>query len=166
MWSSARTGSADFSLLYNFLFPALEGGHSETYFYVGIMPLVLAWVAVIYLGRSSGAGFWKFLVLVSLVLMMGGNLGLHKILVDVLPGFKYFRLPSRWVFLVHLGLLVLSGFGVARMLSVKNAGEFRGFTQGLAIIIGGFFLMMIPLIIVRSLGSSRTLKGPGPFFIP
>ena len=147
----SQDGSADFSLFYNFLFPALEGGHSETYFYVGIMPLVLAWVAVIYLGRSSGAGFWKFLVLVSLGLMMGGNLGLHKILVDVLPGFKYFRLPSRWVFLVHLGLLVLSGFGASRMLTGKKTEEFRGITQGLAIIIGGFFLLMIGLIIVHSL---------------
>ena len=148
----SQDGSADFSLLFNFLFPALEGGHSETYFYVGIMPLVLAWVTVLYTRRFSGAGFWKVLVLVSLVLMMGGNFGIHKILVDILPGFKYFRLPSRWVFLVHFGLLVLSGYGVARILSVGSSGEFGYFTKGLSVIIGGLFLMMASLAVVRHLG--------------
>ena len=142
----SQTGSADFGMLYSFLFPTLEGGHGETFFYVGIMPLVLAWVATLGRQPRSEAGFWKVLVLASLILMMGGNLGIHKILAYWLPGFKYFRLPSRWVFLVHLGVLVLSGFGVARLLSVKQAGEFAGFTRGLAIVIGGLLLMMISLI--------------------
>lgn len=147
----SQTGSAEFSLLFNFLFPALEGGHGETYFYVGIMPLVLAWVAVLALPSRSEASFWKVLVLASLILMMGGNLGIHKILVYVLPGVKYFRLPSRWVFLVHLGVLVLAGFGVARLLSVKQAGEFAGFPRVLAIILGGLLLVMVSLMAVGHL---------------
>ena len=147
----SQSGSADLSMLYNFLFPKLEGGHGETFFYVGIMPLVLAWVAALGFKPRSEAGFWKVLVMAFLILMMGGNLGIHKILVYVLPGFKYFRLPSRYVFMVHLGLLVLAGFGVARLLKVKQAGEFAGFTRGLAIIIGGFFLVMISLIVVSHL---------------
>lgn len=147
----SQTGSAEFSLLFNFLFPALEGGHGETYFYVGIMPLVLAWVAVLALPSRSAASFWKVLVLVSLILMMGGNLGIHKILVYILPGFKYFRLPSRWVFLVHLGVLVLAGFGVARLLSVKLAGEFAGFPRALAITMGGLLLVMVSLMAVGHL---------------
>ena len=147
----SQTGSAEFSLLFNFLFPALEGGHGETYFYVGIMPLVLAWVAVLALPSRSEASFWKILVLVSLILMMGGNLGIHKILVYLLPGFKYFRLPSRWVFLVHLGVLVLAGFGVARLLSVKLAGEFAGFPRVLAITMGGLLLVMVSLMAVGHL---------------
>ncbi|RPH90569.1 MAG: hypothetical protein EHM75_00385, partial [Desulfobacteraceae bacterium] len=147
----SQTGSAELSLLFNFLFPALEGGHGETYFYVGIMPLVLAWVAVLALPFRSEASFWKVLVLASLILMMGGNLGIHKILVYVLPGFKYFRLPSRWVFLVHLGVLVLAGFGLARLLSVKQAGEFAGFPRVLAIVMGGLLLVMVSLIAVGHL---------------
>jgi len=147
----SQVGSADFSMLYNFLFPQLEGGHGETFFYVGIMPLVLAWVAALWYQPRSEAGFWKVLVIAFLILMMGGNLGIHKVLVYVLPGFKYFRLPSRYVFLVHLGVLVLAGFGVARLLSVKKAGEFAGFTQGLAVIIGGFLLVMISLVAVNYL---------------
>ena len=147
----SQSGSADFSFLYSFLFPALEGGHGETYFYVGIMPLILAWAGSLSIKKGSGVGFWKILVLVSLLLMMGGNLGIHKILVDILPGFKYFRLPSRWSFLVSLGLLVLSGFGVAALLSAKKEKAFPGFTQGLAITIGGFFLVMISLVAVRHL---------------
>lgn len=155
----SQSGSADFSFLYNFLFPALEGGHGETYFYVGIMPLILAWLAALYWPQRSGAGFWKMLTLVSLLLMMGGNLGIHKVLVDILPGFKYFRLPSRWSFLVHLGILVLSGFGVTRLLSLKKPGELAGFTQGLSVIIGGFFLLMISLIAVRQMGVVPEGKG-------
>jgi hypothetical protein len=158
----SQSGSADFSFLYSFLFPALEGGHGETYFYVGIMPLILAWGAAVYWPKRSGAGFWKILVLVSLLLMMGGNLGIHKILVDILPGFKYFRLPSRWSFLVSLGLLVLSGFGVAGLLSAKKEKSFPGFTQGLAITIGGFFLVMISLIAVRQMEVVPEGKGITP----
>ncbi len=75
------------------------------------MPLILAWVAALSIGKRSEAGFWKILVLVSLLLMMGGNLGIHKILVDILPGFKYFRLPSRWSFLVHWDCWSFPGLG-------------------------------------------------------
>lgn len=147
----SQSGSADLSMLYNFLFPTLQGGQGEYFFYVGIMPLVLAWVAALWFTPRSEAGFWKVLVIIFLILMMGGNLGIHKILVYVLPGFKYFRLPSRYVFLVHLGVLVLAGFGVARLLAVKQAGEFIGFTRGLAVIIGGLFLIMISLVAVSHL---------------
>jgi hypothetical protein len=147
----SQTGSADFSMLYTFLFPQLEGGHGETFFYVGIMPLVLAWVAVLRFQPHSEAGFWKVLVIAFLLLMMGGTLGIHKILVYVVPAFKYFRFPSRYSFLVHLGLLVLAGFGVARLLSVNKAGELAGFTRGLAVIIAGLLLVMISLVVVSHL---------------
>ena len=153
----SQTGSADLSMLFNFLFPTLQGGQGEYFFYVGIMPLVFAWVAALWVKPRSEAGFWKVLVIAFLILMMGGNLGIHKILVYVLPGFKYFRMPSRYSFVVHLGLLVLAGFGVSRLLSVKKAGEFAGFTRGLAIIIGGLFLIMISLIAVSHL---EVIKNP------
>ncbi|MBI5583377.1 MAG: YfhO family protein [Deltaproteobacteria bacterium] len=139
----SQDGSADFGYLYNFLFPTLEGGHSEMYFYVGIMPLVLAWVAVLHLRRDPASGFWKFLVLIALLLMMGGNLGLHKILVDVLPGFKYFRFPSRWVFLVHLGVLILAGYGLDRLLASTQPEEFSGFSRVLAVLCGSLVLISI-----------------------
>lgn len=147
----SQSGSADFSMLYSFLFPQLEGGHGETFFYVGIMPLVLAWLVILQFRARSEAGFWKILVIAFLILMMGGTLGIHKILVQTLPGFKYFRLPSRYVFVVHLGLLVLAGFGVSRLLSVKRTRELAGITRGLAVVIAGFFLLLVVLVLVSKL---------------
>ncbi len=78
------------------------------------------------------------------------------------PVSSTFRLPSRYVFIVSLGLLVLAGFGVARLLSVKRAEEFAGFTRGLAIIIGGFLLVMISLVVVSHL---ELIKDQGPIIL-
>lgn len=155
----SQSGSADLSFLYHFIFPTMEGGHSESYFYVGIFPLLMAWVALLHGGHRSPSRFWIILVVVSLVLMLGGNLGIHKLLVYALPGFKNFRFPSRWSFLVSLGLLVLAGFGVSRLLSSKKPEDFHGMARLLPATIGALLLIIVAALLVRQL---EVLPRPQP----
>jgi O-antigen/teichoic acid export membrane protein len=82
--------------------------------YVGILPLVLAVVAVVGARKPSAhrrsVGLFAALAVISLLLIFGTPL--YALLYYGLPGINQLHSPFRWVFPYTLSMAVLAGFGV------------------------------------------------------
>jgi len=89
--------------------------------YVGILPLLLALVAIL---RCKGRRVWFFalLALVALLLAFGSPL---YWLVYHLPGLNQVHSPFRWVYLYSLSVAVLAGMGVDALLDGMETGAGR-----------------------------------------
>lgn len=113
------TMSMPLSHLVGILFPFFD--QPEWLAYPGFVVLQLAIVAVI-AGRLN-ARFWFGVVLVSWLLALGDHFPLYRILIEIMPGMKFLRIPPRFIFLASLGLAVLAGIGVKQLLGVKWRGR-------------------------------------------
>jgi hypothetical protein len=121
------------------------------YLFPGVLPIVLA--ALAYLlprpprtsaaagGAAPGGGrcadprlFYGLLTLVALWLAAGPPISLWP-LVYWLPGLNFIRAPSRFVLLAILGLAVLAGVGVERLIARVGHGRM------LAIVIGALLVL-------------------------
>ncbi len=151
--SFVAMGSGNWWILTHFLAPKLIEGHPENTAYVGILPLGLALMAVAWVRRRE-AGFYKLLGLVGIILMMGANLGLHKVLVDLLPGYYLFRQTVRWMFLLHVGLLVLAGYGLHWLLHRAQPPELATLRRVLAVLAA----LLVGLILLVLSAEAMRLK--------
>jgi hypothetical protein len=118
---SAQVGS--FSPLYflNYLFPFFfitvtqegkvdfwGGSHYlEMFSYVGILPLILSFIAV-YRGRDRITTFFSILFMISLLLSLGRYNPLNA-LIYYISGLHYFRVPARFLYLSTFSLSILAG---------------------------------------------------------
>ncbi len=97
--------------------------------YVGILPLVLALVAVLPVKRGLSRRqpaqdrrhVWIFaaLAVVSLLFIFGTPL--YALLYYGLPGIKQLHSPFRWVFPYTLSVAVLAGFGARRLVALRRS---------------------------------------------
>ena len=80
--------------------------------YVGLLPLVFTTVCLIYFikHQSKKVFFYIFSLVVSLLLMAGGDGPLYFIL--TLPPFSFFRFPSRFMIIFLFSLVLLSTYGL------------------------------------------------------
>ena len=90
----------------------VEGGS-----YVGILPLVLAAVAVAGTRRRSANRriVWIFAALAALSLFFVFGTPLYAVLYYGLPGVKQLHSPFRWVFPYTLSIAVLAGYGIQQV---------------------------------------------------
>ncbi|MBI2962666.1 MAG: YfhO family protein [Deltaproteobacteria bacterium] len=94
----------------------LSGLSWEQYAYVGLLPLLLAVVAVV-VRRNDGRVRWlAALAAASYLLALGASTPLFGWAFRVVPGMDYFRFPSRFLLFVDLALALLAGFGLAACL--------------------------------------------------
>ena len=107
--------------------------------YVGILPLLLAGVALLSTLRRRGPGrttgdrrtiwIFAFLAAVSLLLVFGTPL--YALLYYGLPGIKQLHSPFRWIFPYTLSIAVLAGFGAKALKSwIPDAGLGKPATEG------------------------------------
>lgn len=97
--------------------------------YVGILPLILALVAVVPVTRRSGVGqpeegrrqVWIFAALAVVSLLFVFGTPLYAVLYYGLPGIKQLHSPFRWVFPYTLSIAVLAGFGARRLMGLRRA---------------------------------------------
>ena len=95
----------------------------EAMFYVGTVPLILAFAGALDAGpgRGGSTGFWKLMVPVSFALATmprwwpGGYAALLQF-----PGLGYFRAPARYTLLTSLGLALLAGQAINRASSPRR----------------------------------------------
>ena len=122
----------------------VEGGS-----YAGILPLLLALVAV--LRRRARPYVWIFaaLALISLALVFGTPL--YALLYYGLPGIKQLHSPFRWIFPYTLSVAVLAGIG-AQYLEGKEGKEGKE---------RGAFFPFISLFSLSKLGWGALLAGLG-----
>jgi hypothetical protein len=121
--SPARAGryQIQFLNLFQLLTPGALGGPSdyfgrdnywETVLSIGLIPLVLAVVAIARHPDRRLVRGCLILVIGALWFAAGQRLGLYSLLFDVVPGMNRFRVPARSLFLATLGAAVLAGLGV------------------------------------------------------
>jgi hypothetical protein len=84
----------------------------ETTIYAGIVPLLLALVALLAV-RNRSVLFFGLLAVLAGMLALGDQspFGLHRRLVE-LPGFMYLRAPGRFAFLFDTSIAVLAGHAI------------------------------------------------------
>lgn len=91
-----------------------QGGNIETLTYVGVPVLTLAAVALIQMPRKLW--LWLVLLVFAVLYAVGVNGFLWSLLVKVVPGLLWFRVPSRAWFIVALILPLLAGYGLQWLL--------------------------------------------------
>jgi hypothetical protein len=125
-------------------------GLTEHGIFYGVLPLVLALLAILFLAsrriptgarkdfgvrRESRlwidslptrkeAGFWLVLLLESLVLMLGKTLPLHYVL-SYVPIYQYFHMPTRHVWVMGLAFAWLAGYGLDLLRALDVATRSR-----------------------------------------
>lgn len=96
--------------------------------YVGILPLVLALVAVVPIKRKRDSRqpdedrrhVWIFAALAVASLLFVFGTPLYALLYYGLPGIKQLHSPFRWVFPYTLSVAVLAGFGARRLMTLRR----------------------------------------------
>jgi len=83
--------------------------------YVGILPLLLAGLAVL-LRRDSLTRFLALLAMLATFLAFGGSTILHGWVYRLIPGFNLIRAPARFVYLLDFALAALAALGMDALL--------------------------------------------------
>ncbi|MDD5155537.1 MAG: hypothetical protein PHF11_03525 [Candidatus Omnitrophica bacterium] len=131
--SFAASWSFSPSNLITYIFPEFYGnmvdfpywGHNSPLFwemcgYVGVLPLILSVIAVIY-RRNKYTLFFAGLSVVALSVALGAHTPVFKIFYYFLPGFSKFRGHSKIIILVTFSVSVLSAYGLNWLSEIKSA---------------------------------------------
>jgi hypothetical protein len=102
-----------------FASPFLQGpphpeGSIELMGYLGLLPLALAWRAL-WQPRARGVWLWVALVALGLFMALGRWNPLYALL-SYVPVLNLFRVPARYLLWTSLGLAILAGWGLDRLL--------------------------------------------------
>lgn len=114
-------GYAFWELPLDLLAPRVLGGLPP---YVGILPLILAGLAVT-LRRTRIHGLAIALALVGLILSLGGNSFAYAGAYRLVPGFALFRDQERAIFLFAFAIAILAGSGIGLLISELARAEVR-----------------------------------------
>lgn len=120
-WEDAVAASLPSYLVPRSLFPPywLDVASTEYLGYVGVIPLTLAFLAVVVVRhRLVWAG--AFVCLLALFLAPGENNGNYWLFFAWVPGFDTFRVPARWLFLWMFGASLLSAAGAEWLLAGRG----------------------------------------------
>ncbi len=90
--------------------------------YIGILPLVLALLAIL-LRRDRLVPFLLGLAVISLLLAMGDYTILHGWLYRFVPGFSSLRAPARFVYLFDFALATLAALGLDTLLRPLSSAQ-------------------------------------------
>jgi len=107
------------SILRSLLPSFADSPFSEYVAYVGILPLLLAVLAVWRRRRSLQAPFLIFLAALGLFLALGIYNPLYYVLYRLVPGFGLFRVPARWLYVYAVGVAMLAGLGLEELRSLS-----------------------------------------------
>lgn len=117
--------------------------------YLGILPLVLAAIALAYRWRDRRVKFFTGLGVFGVLMALGGNTPLYRIPYHIVPLLKNFRAPSLIFYLASFSICVLAGFGINSLLGLKKE-QIKRLIAGLGIVVGVIGLLAIIV------GSART----------
>jgi hypothetical protein len=107
------------ALLHSLLPAFADSPFSEYVAYIGILPLLLAVLAVWRRRHSLQAPFLIFLASLGLFLALGVYNPLYYLLYRLVPGFALFRVPARWLYLYVVGMALLAGLGLEELRSLS-----------------------------------------------
>lgn len=105
-----------------------DGIFWEDYGYAGLLPLLFAFYAAFRQWRLWHVKFFAILCLASYVMVLGPNTPVFEFMFNYFPGMKYFRFPTRFLFIVDTCIAVLGAVGLDDIL--KRAGGNRASRLG------------------------------------
>lgn len=85
------------------------GGWPEWMTYAGLASLLLAVLAIV--NRRAGRWFWLAIAAAGWVLALGDQTPAYSLLVQLVPGMSWLRVPARFLFVAVLALAMLAGIG-------------------------------------------------------
>jgi hypothetical protein len=112
---------------------------ATAWLFPGVLPLLLAGVALTRPVRSRMPFYFLALVLVCVLMMTGGPLSLWPHLYAV-PGFSFIRVPSRFGILAILGVAMLTASGVQRLIHGRPTRHAWGIALGVSALLLGEFV--------------------------
>jgi hypothetical protein len=113
-YTFTSVGFSPFEFLFDAVAPRIIGGLPP---YVGILPLLLAVIAIRFVRRPL-LPYFVLLATLGLVVSLGGNTYLHSLLYLFGPGFALFQHQERAIYLYTLAMSVLAGYGAAFLVGV------------------------------------------------
>jgi hypothetical protein len=85
----------------------------EEYGYVGLFTIILAFSAMIRERKNWYVRFFALTAIVAFLIVLGNNTPFFRLAFEVVPGMRFFRFPSRLLFVVDYCLVILAGFSVS-----------------------------------------------------
>jgi len=130
----------------------------ESGIYLGILPLALALFAIFFSARRERYIFLVLTVL-SLLLALGKYLPLYRLIWQIIPGFKQFRIPGRFLGIYTFSMTILAAFGLESVISFseKVKRHLIRVSQTLTII-------LIISLLIYLLFLTKVLRNLNPFF--
>lgn len=83
----------------------------DLYGYIGLIPILLAFGAMGMLFRKKPVLILTLLLLFALLLSLGRSTQVFSIVWETVPGLKFFRFPTKWLFFIEFTLALLAAFG-------------------------------------------------------
>jgi hypothetical protein len=108
-YAFTAVGFTPFELLLDSVAPRIIGGLPP---YVGILPLLLAFLAVRFMRRPL-LPYWVLLATFGLIVSLAGNTFFHSVLYLLGPGYALFQHQERAIYLYTLAMAMLAGYGAA-----------------------------------------------------
>lgn len=99
-------------------------GYWEMCGYIGVFPLLLGLMAVIF-KRTRTVVFFAGLALLAIVLALGRYTPVYAVLLHVLPKFEIVGTPGRALYLYTFSMAVLAGFGADFLVGVTEQAKSR-----------------------------------------
>jgi hypothetical protein len=92
----------------------------EDYGYVGVIPLVLAMYGAIKCWRKWHVKFFVVAAVVAYAFVLGPNTPLYEAAFHIVPGMKFFRFPTRCLFVVEAALAILAAIGMTQLFASRR----------------------------------------------
>lgn len=124
---------------------------TENYLYIGILPLVLAGLALLCV-RDWRPRLLAALVGLGLFLSFADWAPLHGWMFALVPGFDKVRAPGRFLLYVDLGIAMLAGLGadlLTRPLASRRRALFRLYLGGWSLLALGLIVVAAPLVYLK-----------------
>ena len=109
--------------------------HSD---YLGATALLLAGASFSRLNRDPRKGFlqfWAVTIIIAFLWALGGDTPFYHIPYAIIPGTKYFRAPATVFFVGMMGISILAGAGVERVLTRELSYKYVLSWLGVAVVI-------------------------------
>ncbi|NIM94354.1 MAG: hypothetical protein GTO18_11690 [Anaerolineales bacterium] len=154
----ASSLSIPFQNLIGFLIPNY-GGWPETLTYSGLAVLGLGLAAIAV--NKRGWVFWTSIAIVMILIAVGTQLPLYKLIATLIPPIRLVRVPARFLFLCFLALGALAGLGYDALLLNSHAQSVR---RRMRLAVVGFCGLVF-LLGTGGLAITRTFEDPsiGPW---
>ncbi len=99
----------------------------EDYGYLGLLPVLLAAYGAVHKRRHPSLVFIKVATVVAFLFVLGRYTPVYRLAYEVIPGLSRFRGPTRFLFIVEMGIALLGGIGLTRLIEdvakVSKAGS-------------------------------------------